>query len=125
MSERRRPLRRLGDVLPSVASDLGLEEQLRLARAMSSWERLIEERVPQAAGATSLIGVHAPALLVSATSAIVAQELRLRADELLGAFAAMPGGSRQLELRIQIRLPGSVARPLRDHGRRSGPGRVD
>jgi hypothetical protein len=121
MSDRRRPMRRLGDLLPSVASDLGLDDQLRLARAMSSWERLIEEHVPAAAGASSLLAVQPPALVVSASSPIVAQELRLRADELLTAFAALPGGARLLELRVSLRPPGTTARRPRAPGRDERP----
>lgn len=102
-------MRRVGDVLPSVASELGLDDQLRLARAMSSWQRLIEEHVPAAAGASALLAVQPPALVVSAASAIVAQELRLRSSELLAAFAALPGGVHLLELRVSIR-------PFRDQG---------
>jgi hypothetical protein len=96
-------MRRLSDVLPGVASELGLDAELRLALAMSSWRRLVAERVPAATGATRLLEVRPPALLVSADDAITAQELRLRADELLAAFAAAPGGLRLRELRIVIR----------------------
>ena len=84
-------MRRLGDVLPSVASELGLDDQLRQARAMSSWERIVEEHVPQAVGASSMLAIRPPSLLVSATSPIVAQELRLRADELLRRVRRVPG----------------------------------
>ena len=60
MTERRRPMRRLSDLLPSVASQLGFEAELQLALAMSSWERLVAEHVPAAAGATGkLTFVHA------------------------------------------------------------------
>jgi hypothetical protein len=37
--------------------------------------------------------------VVSASDPIVAQELRLRAEDLLAAFATAPGGLRLLELR--------------------------
>ena len=104
-------MRRLSDVLPGVASALGLEDQLHQARAMASWERLVAELVPAAAGATQLLEIRAPALIVSATDASVAQELRLRSDELLRAFATAPGGARLLELRPVIRRP--LERPSR------------
>jgi hypothetical protein len=122
MTERRRPMRRLGDVLPNVASGLGLDEQLRLARQMSSWERLIEEHVPAAAGASSLLAVQPPALVVSAATPIVAQELRLRADELLRVFASLPGGTRQLELRVSVRPVGASPRRPHGGGSRERPG---
>ncbi len=92
-------MRRLSDLLPEVALQLGLDEELRLSRAMASWERLVQELVPAAAGATSVIEIRPPTLVVSASHPIVAQELRLRAEDLLAAFATAPGGLRLLELR--------------------------
>jgi hypothetical protein len=121
MTDRRRPMRRLGEVLPSVASDLGLDDQLRQARAMSSWERIVEEHVPQAAGASSMLAIRPPSLLVSATSPIVAQELRLRAEELLDAFAGSPGGTRLLELRVSIRPVEAHRGGSGGSGRPAGP----
>lgn len=107
MSGRKRPVRRVGDLLPGIASQLGLEAELQAARAMSSWGRIVEERVPAAAGATRLVEVRPPALLVSADDAATAQELRLRSAELLEAFASAPGGQRLLELRVVVRRPTS------------------
>jgi hypothetical protein len=105
-------MRRLGDLLPEAAAALGLDEELALARAITSWERLVAEHAPRASGLTHLIAVRPPELLVSAESPIVAQELRLRATDLLEAFAAAPGGRRLLDLRVQIRpgTPGSGPR---------------
>jgi len=94
--------RRLGDILPAVASSLGLEEELRLARAMASWERLVAERVPAAAGASRLVQVSQGVVVVSADESIVAQELRLRGRELLEAFRTVPGGARARELRVVV-----------------------
>jgi hypothetical protein len=113
---RKRPMRRLSDLLPEVALQLGLDEELRLSRAMASWERLVQELVPAAAGATAVLEIRPPTLVVSATDPIVAQELRLRADDLLAAFAMAPGGLRLLELR-----PVVGRRPLRPE-RPGGPG---
>jgi hypothetical protein len=93
-------MRRLGDVLPDVAASLGIEPQLRLSRQIAAWRRLVEEHVPAAAGDSELLAVQPPALVVSAASPIVAQELRLRAASLLVAFAASPEGVRLLELRV-------------------------
>ena len=115
MSERRRPLRRLADLLPDLASTLGLEDELRVSRAMASWQRLLAEHVPAASGASSLLAVRPPSLIVSADSPIVAQELHLRSDQLLAAFASAPGGTRLLELRVSLR-PRTPAPP-----RRGGP----
>ena len=107
-------MRRIGDVLPRMAAEVGVEEQLRTARAMATWTRLVEELVPPAAGATTLLSIDPPALVVSASAPIVAQELRLRSRELLAAFGAAPGGRRLLELRVLVR-PGDAG------GRRGSP----
>jgi Dna[CI] antecedent, DciA len=107
---KRRPMRRLGDVLAPLATELGLEGQLRLARAMAAWSRLVEEHVPAASSATWLISIEPPALVVGADAPIVAQELHLRSRELLVAFATVPGGERLVELRIVV-SPGRGRRP--------------
>ena len=102
----RRPMKRVGDVLPGVAAELGIDRELRLARQMATWQRIVEERVPRAAGASTLLSLQPPALVVSATSPIVAQELRLRQTELLDAFAQAPDGQKVIELRVVIRSSG-------------------
>jgi hypothetical protein len=102
----KRPMRRVGDMLPKVAADIGIEDELRLARQMSAWQRLVEEHLPAARGTSNLIAVEPPALVVSATDGMVAQELRLRQVALLAAFARMPEGAHLLELRVVVRLPG-------------------
>jgi hypothetical protein len=96
-------MRRLSDVLPSVASQLGLERQLERGRAIASWERLVEELVPVASGATHLLEIRPPTLIVTADDPFVAQELRLRSEQLLHAFSVAPGGVRLLELRPVVR----------------------
>jgi Dna[CI] antecedent, DciA len=112
-------MRRLGDLLPEAASALGLDKELTLARAMTSWHRLVAELVPAAAGSTELLELRPEALLVSATEPIVAQELRLRESELLEAFGNAPGGARLPRLRVIVRPSGSPGRP----GRLGGPWR--
>jgi hypothetical protein len=101
-ARRRRPFRRVSDLLPTVASQLGLEDELQAARASATWQRLVEEQVPGAAGATRLMAIRPPQLIVSAEDASVAAELRLHAEMLLDAFAAAPGGSRLDDLRTVI-----------------------
>jgi hypothetical protein len=106
-TRRRRPVHRLADLLPGLAMQLGLDEQLQAARAMSSWTRLVEAHVPAAAGGSRLLEVRPPALLVAADDAATAQELRLHSWELLDAFASAPGGQRLLELHVVVRRPAS------------------
>lgn len=103
MTSRRRPMERIGDLLPDAARELGLEDELRLARATSTWDRLVAERVPAATGACRLAGIEAGALLVETDHPIVAQELRLRTGELLEAFRTSPGGFPTSGLRVGVR----------------------
>jgi hypothetical protein len=102
MPPRKRPLRRVGELLPAIAQRLGIEEELRYARAMTSWQRLVEEHVPAAGGGSRLLEIRPPLLVVSADDAMLGQELRLRSTELLDAFATAPGGQRLLELRVVV-----------------------
>jgi hypothetical protein len=111
-------MRRVGDVLPGLAAEMGIEKEMRLARQMAAWERIISERVPAAAGASRLLSVQPPALVVSAANPNVAQELRLRQAELLAAFGQAPEGVRLLELRVVVRPPRSADQST---GRRGGP----
>jgi predicted nucleic acid-binding Zn ribbon protein len=96
-------MERIGDLLPEAARHLGLEAELRLARATLTWDALVGERVPAAAGACRLVGLDGSGLLVEADASIVAQELRLRSTELLEAFSAAPGGVPATALRIRVR----------------------
>jgi predicted nucleic acid-binding Zn ribbon protein len=98
-ARRRRP-DRVGDLLPEAARRLGLESELRLARAISTWDALVAERVPPAVGACRLVRLDVDALVVAADEPIVAAELRMRANELLDAFASAPGGARVRYLRL-------------------------
>ena len=98
-SRRRRP-DRLGDLLPDAARRLGLEDQLRLARAIAIWDALVAEHVPPAAAACRLVGLEPDTVVVEADEPIVAAELRMRAAELLGAFASAPGGGPARFLRL-------------------------
>ena len=103
MSPARRPMRRVGDLLPETARTLGLEEELRLARATAAFAVLLDERVPIAAGAARLLRLTPSAIIVEVDHPVVGQEVRLRAGELLEAFATLPGGARAAALRIVTR----------------------
>ena len=98
---------RIGDLLPDAARGLGLEDELRLSRAMATFEAIVAERVPAAAGACRVIRIDGFAVVIEADAPIVAQELRLRTGELLTAFAASPAGIGARELRIGVRRGGA------------------
>ena len=106
MTARRRPMVRLGDLIPDAARALGLEDELRLSRAIATFEAIVAERVPAAAGACRVVRLEGFSLVVEADAPIVAQELRMRSPELLAAFAAAPGGVGARELRLQVRPGG-------------------
>ncbi len=100
---RRRQPRRVGDLLPDAARALGLEEQLRWARAVAAWDRLVEAHAPAAAGGSRPVRLERDGVLVVEASApIVGQELLLRADGLLAAYAAMTDGIRAESLRVVV-----------------------
>ena len=101
---RRRPPQRIGDLLPGSAARLGLDEELRAARAISSWRRVVEEHAP-AVGTSRLVEIRPPVLVVSADDAASAQELRLCSSALLDAVANAPGGVRLLDLKVVVRQP--------------------
>jgi Dna[CI] antecedent, DciA len=103
MTSRRRPMVRIGDLMPATARALGLEEELRLSRAIATFEAIVAERVPAAAGSCRVIQLEGFALDVEADAPIVAQELRLRSPELMEAFGTAPGGVGLRELRVRVR----------------------
>jgi hypothetical protein len=116
MTERERRSRpdRIGDLLPAAARGLGLEDELRLARAITTWDALVAERVPPAVGACRLVRFEPDAIVVAADEPIVASELRMRASELLDAFAAAPGGRRARFLRLVADPAGRPGPPRSD-----------
>lgn len=93
---------RIADLLPEAAHRLGLEGELRWARAVATWEAIVEERVPAAAGGCRLVRLEGGTLVVEAAAPIIGQEIRLRADELVAAFAAAPGGLPGEGLRVVV-----------------------
>ena len=84
---------------PRPRAPLGLEDELRLARAIATWDAIVAERVPPAVGACRLVALEPDAIVVAADEPIVAAELRMRALELLGAFARGAGRRPRARLR--------------------------
>jgi hypothetical protein len=96
-------MERIGNLVPEAARHLGLEDELRLARAITTFDAIVAELVPAAVGSCRLARLDGFAIVVETDAPIVAQELRLRASELLSAFARAPGGLGARELRVGIR----------------------
>jgi hypothetical protein len=99
----RLPMQRIGELIPAAARHLGLEEELRTARARTTWDAIVGERVPAATGESRLVGIDGSDLLVEADTPIVGQELRMRSMDLLTAFRGSPGGFPATALRIRVR----------------------
>lgn len=100
---RRRPMSRIGDLIPAAAAHLGLADELRRARMVATFDALVAERAPAAHGACRAVRVDGLVLVVEADAPIVAQELRLRSITLVAAFRAAPGGAEVTELRVTVR----------------------
>ena len=100
-------MRRIGDLLPEAAAALGLEPELRRARLVATWERVVAEHVPAASG-TRVVELDEASgrLVVGAGSPAIAQELNLRLDELLEALGCAPGVGNLRELRVVVRADG-------------------
>jgi len=92
-------MERLADLLPRIAREHGLEEQLDQARAAVAWDRIVADRVPAAVGACRLVDLRQDVATIEIDMPIVAQEIRLRTPELLAALrAAVRTPVRQLRL---------------------------
>ena len=100
---RRGPMSWIGDLIPSAAARLGLADELRRARSVATFDAIVAERAPAAHGACRAVRVEAEVLIVEADAPIVAQELRLRARQLVEAFRAAPAGAAVTELRVTVR----------------------
>ncbi len=84
-------MERLADLLPDTARVYGLEEQLEQARLSAAWLRLIADRVAAAEGSCRLTELRQDVATIEADLPIVAQEIRLRAPELLAALRVTSG----------------------------------
>ena len=100
---RRGRLSRIGDLMPQTAARLGLEDELRRARFVATFDAIVAERAPAAHGACRALKVDGETLLVEADAPIVGQELLLHRDDLASAFRTAPGGAQVRQLRVMIR----------------------
>ena len=81
---------RIGDLMPDAARGLGLEDELRLSRAIATFDAIVAERVPRPPAPAGSFRIDGDALVVEADAPIVAQELRLHVD---GAARGVRGGA--------------------------------
>jgi hypothetical protein len=103
---RRRPMSRIGELMPQTAARLGLEDELRRARLLATFDRVAAELVPAAHGACRALRVDGETLVVEADAPIVGQELLLHAEDIAAAFRRAPGGAAVRQVRVTIRRGG-------------------
>ena len=93
---------RVGDLLPDAARQLGLEDELRLARAIATWDAIVAERVPPAAGACRLDRGRARRDRRRGRRADRGGGAAHARDRAAGRVRGRPGGARARELRLRI-----------------------
>lgn len=94
---------RIGDLMPGAAAHLGLEDELRRARFLATFDAIIAELAPAAHGACRALRLDGDTLVVEADAPIVGQEVLLHGDELASAFRRAPGGAPVRQVRVTIR----------------------
>jgi hypothetical protein len=100
---RRRPMSRIGDLIPRAAARLGLEDELRRARFLATFDAIVAERAPAAHGACRVVRLDGETLVVEADAPIVGQELLLHGEAIATAFRTAPGGAPARQIRVVIR----------------------
>jgi hypothetical protein len=94
---------RIGTLIPDAAARLGLADELRRARLLSTFDAIVAERAPAAHGACRALRIEGETLVVEADAPIVGQELLLHAEDLADAFRRAPGGAPVRQLRVAVR----------------------
>jgi hypothetical protein len=94
---------RIGELMPQAAAHLGLQDELRKARFVATFDAIVAELAPAAHGACRAIKVENETLVIEADAPIVGQELLLHGDELASAFRTAPGGAPVRQLRVAVR----------------------
>ena len=94
---------RIGDLMPQAAAHLGLQDELRRARLLATFDAIVAELVPAAHGACRAVRVDGETLVVEADAPIVGQELVLNGDALAAAFRRAPGGAQVRQVRVTVR----------------------
>jgi len=96
-------MRRIGDLMPAAAAGLGLQDELRKARFVATFDAIVAELAPAAHGACRAVRLDGDALVVEADAPIVGQELLLHGGELAAALSRAPARARVPQVRGTIR----------------------
>jgi hypothetical protein len=94
---------RIGELMPHAAARLGLQDELRRARFVATFDAIVAELAPAAHGACRAIKVDGETLVIEADAPIVGQELLLHGDDLASAFRIAPQGANVTQVRVLIR----------------------
>ena len=94
---------RIGELMPTAAARLGLEDELRRARFLATFDAIVAELAPAAHGACRALRVEGETLVLEADAPIVGQELVLHGDAIAAAFRRAPGGAQVRQVRVTVR----------------------
>ena len=89
--------------MPRAAAHLGLQDELRRARLVATFDAIVAELAPAAHGACRALRVEGETLVVEADAPIVGQEVVILGEELSAAFRRAPGGAQVRQLRVTVR----------------------
>lgn len=97
-------MRTLEEALRRTLDRLGIRDEVARAEAVRAWPRVASVVLGDAASRTRALRVDGDTLVVSVASPVLAQELRLRAADLVSALAAAAPASGVRALRF---VPGA------------------
>lgn len=92
----------VGDVVPTVLKDLGLETSARVLRISERWEEAVGVEIAAHCQPTALRG---DVLEASVDSSVWCQQLQLRVPEILAALERVAGVDAPKEIWLRIGLP--------------------
>ena len=100
MTRRRRgEPERVGDVVPQLLRDLGLDETARVLRVVERWEEAVGPQIARHCRPTALRG---DTLEASVDSSVWCQELQMRAPEILEALRRALGDDAPGKLWLRV-----------------------
>jgi predicted nucleic acid-binding Zn ribbon protein len=96
---RARPPEALGQLIPSLLRDLGMDETARVLRIAERWEEAVG---PELARRCHPEALHGDVLEASVASSVWCQQLQLRAPEILAGLRRVLGDAAPSKLRLRV-----------------------
>jgi len=96
---RRGSLTEVGNVLPRVLGDLGLESAAAALRVSQCWDRVVG---PDIAAHCQPVGMRAGVLEAAADSSVWCQQVQLRSPEILAGLLGELGDAAPTQLRLHV-----------------------